>query len=231
MLNKKIILDTETTGLSANNGDKIVEIACIELLNDKDFGASFHYYINPERHIPIESTNIHGITNDKVADCKKFVEIYEELIEFIGDSQIIAHNAEFDRGFINAEFRHINKAEIPKSKFIDTLTMAREKFPREKVSLDHLCNKFNISLESRKDYHGALIDIVLLGEVYLNLIKGQSNIFDDNKLEKNNLEEKIEQIVYENTNFIKREVLIQANEELKHKDFINSKIKNATWFK
>ena len=100
-----------------------------------------------------------------------------------------------------------------------------------KVSLDNLCNKFNISLESRKDYHGALIDIVLLGEVYLNLIKGQSNIFDDNKLEKNNLEESIEKIVYGNTNFIKREVIIQANEELQHKDFINSKIKNSTWFK
>ena len=109
--------------------------------------------------------------------------------------------------------------------------MAREKFPREKVSLDNLCNKFNISLESRKDHHGALIDIVLLGKVYLHLIKGQSNIFDNDKLKTHNLDELTEKISYNNSNFVIREVLIPSAEELKHKDFINAKIKDSLWFK
>jgi DNA polymerase-3 subunit epsilon len=178
-MTRKIILDVETTGFKAIDGDKIVEIACIELFDDKTLGKEFHYYINPKREIPRESTAIHNITNEMVADKPTFAEIAGSLVEFIGNSKIIAHNANFDKGFINHELNLANFPMFANEQFIDTLVLAKNKFPTLKNSLDALASRFNISLKSREGGHGALIDIKLLAEVYKNLINDQITSLDD----------------------------------------------------
>ena len=167
---RNIVLDTETTGLSINEGHRIIEIGCVELINDKITGEKFHTYINPERSIPIETTLIHGITDSDVQDQPIFAEIADEFLSFIGDSTLIIHNAGFDISFLNHELKNINKKTIQSDKAIDTLEIARKYFPGERVSLNALCKKFNISLESRK-MHGALIDSLLLAEVYFFITK------------------------------------------------------------
>lgn len=177
-MNRKIILDVETTGFSYADGDKVVEVACVEFFNDTDFGKEFHYYINPQRNIPDESARIHGITNQKVENSPIFKDIAQQLVDFIADSPIIAHNAEFDRGFINGELKDaINFAGYPKSQCIDTLVLAKQKFPALKNSLDALASRFNIDLSAREEFHGALIDVRLLGLVYTKLINHTAQDF------------------------------------------------------
>ncbi len=233
MQNRKILLDTETTGFYYNKGDKIVEIAAIELFDDQHLGKSFHYYLNPQREIPYDSIKIHGITNEKVANCKIFAEIAVDFLQFVGDSKIIAHNANFDRDFINEELKNSNQQTIENNRFIDTLDMARKKFATNRGnSLDDLCKKFSISLESRKDFHGALIDVELLAKVYYHLILGQNNIFNDSKENYDNsklFNQKEDNLIkYDASYFSYRSFNLLENEVNLHNDFLN-KIKNHMW--
>ena len=157
---REIVLDTETTGLSPNDGDRIVEIGCIELLNHVPTGKVYHQYVNPERDMPIEAERVHGLSG-----------------EFMGDAPLIIHNAAFDMGFINAELTRLGTETIPKSRAIDTVGMARRKFPGAQASLDALCRRFGIDL-SERDLHGALLDARLLAEVYLELLGGRQHGMD-----------------------------------------------------
>lgn len=169
---KEIVLDTETTGIDPRKGHRLIEIGCIEIEDLLPTGRTFHHYVDPEREIEPDATRVHGITNAQVRGKPKFASICDQLIEFIGDSKIIAHNAAFDRGFINMELERHGKPSPPDEQWIDTLEIARHKFPGMANSLDALCKRYNISLAER-DLHGALIDARLLASVYLELLGGK----------------------------------------------------------
>lgn len=187
---RTVILDTETTGLSPKTGHRIIEIGCVELIDRIETGNIFHTYINPDRNIPDSSTKIHGITDQKVANKPKFNEIADSFLNFIDNSKLIIHNAPFDIGFLNFELAQAKYNQISSKQVIDTLPLARQKFPGSPASLDALCKRFNISLENRK-YHGALLDSQLLASVYLELTaKSQSSISFQNKIHENKFIEK-----------------------------------------
>ncbi len=171
---KEIVLDTETTGMDPHNGDRIVEIGCVELLNHIPTGKTLQIYINPERAIPAEAIAIHGITNEFVADKPIFSQIYSEFMEFIEGSKLIIHNAEFDMKFINWELGQVGHPAIGWGNVIDTLGMARKKFPGSPANLDALCRRFSID-NTERTYHGALLDSELLAEVYLELLGGRQH--------------------------------------------------------
>ncbi len=168
---REIVLDTETTGLSARGGDKIVEIGCVELINHIPSGNHYHIYLNPQRDMPEEAFRIHGISNEFLADKPIFASKHEEFLEFIADSTLIIHNAPFDLSFLNAELKLCSKPAL-KNNIIDTVVLARKIHPGARVSLDALCKQYNISNEHRK-LHGALLDSEILAEVYLELIGGR----------------------------------------------------------
>lgn len=178
---REIVLDTETTGMDPAQGDRLVEIGCVELLNGLPTGKHYHVYINPERDIPAEATAVHGITNEFVKDKPTFGEVVGEFFDFIGNDMLVIHNAEFDVKFINAEFRMFGFPTLDNRRVLDTLKMAREKFPGSPANLDALCRRFGIDNSSRT-FHGALLDAQLLGEVYLELTGGRQgglDILDD----------------------------------------------------
>ncbi|MDG2321061.1 MAG: DNA polymerase III subunit epsilon [Rhodospirillaceae bacterium] len=169
---REIVLDTETTGLYPRSGDRVVEIGCVELHNHVVTGESFHTYVNPERDMPEQAEAVHGLSESFLADKPLFVNIADDLIAFIGTAPIIAHNAKFDLGFLNAELALINRETFSADRSIDTVQIARRKFPGAQVNLDALCRRFNIDLSARVK-HGALLDAELLAEVYLELIGGR----------------------------------------------------------
>jgi DNA polymerase-3 subunit epsilon len=169
---REIVLDTETTGLKAKDGDRLVEIGCVELINHMASGNHYRSYINPERDMPIEAFRIHGLTEEFLLDKPVFTDIVDEFLEFIEDSPLIIHNAKFDMGFLNAELCIVGKPEIRIDRTIDTVEIARKKFPGSRVNLDALCTRFQIDNTSRQ-LHGALLDAQLLAEVYLELIGGR----------------------------------------------------------
>lgn len=171
-MSREIILDTETTGLDPKRGDRVIELCALEMINGKLTGEQFHKLINPDRDIPVESTNVHGLTLADVADAPLFGEIADAFLAFMGDSPMVAHNASFDHGFLNWELRNVGKDPIPQNKVIDTLAIAKVKFPGARLSLDALCNRFNIDLSARSK-HSALIDTKLLAEVYIELLGGK----------------------------------------------------------
>lgn len=173
----EIVLDTETTGIDHKKGHRLIEVGCIEIEDLLPTGRTFHHYIDPEREIEPDAIRVHGITNEKVRGKPKFAHICEEMMEFIGDRKIIAHNAAFDRGFINMELEKQNRPTPPVDQWIDTLEIARLKFPGMANSLDALCRRFNVSLAER-DLHGALIDARLLASVYLELLGGKERGLD-----------------------------------------------------
>ena len=165
----EIFLDTETTGLSTKDGDRILEIACIETKDLIPTKKIFHKLINPERKVSQEAFKVHGFSNEFLQDKQKFKEIAEELLEFIDGKKLIIHNAPFDIGFLNNELKKINRKIIDIKKVDDTLSLARSKFPASSNSLDNLCKRFNIDI-SRRTKHNALLDCELLREVYINLV-------------------------------------------------------------
>jgi DNA polymerase III subunit epsilon len=171
-MSREIILDTETTGLSPDKGDRVIELCALEMVDGVLTGALFHCLINPERDVPPESTNVHGLTIDDLLDKPVFADIADSFIAFMGDSPMVAHNAPFDHGFLNWELRNIGKPAIPISKVIDTVAIAKQKLPGARYSLDALCNRFNIDLSARSK-HSALIDTKLLAEVYIELLGGK----------------------------------------------------------
>lgn len=174
---REIVLDTETTGMDPSTGDRLVEIGCVEQINGLPSGKTYHVYINPERDIPAEATAVHGITNDFVKDKPTFGEIVGEFMDFIGNDMLVIHNAPFDVKFLNAELKMFGFPSLDRRRVLDTLTMARAKFPGSPASLDALCRRFGIDNSSRT-FHGALLDAQLLGEVYLELNGGRQGGFD-----------------------------------------------------
>ena len=165
----EVVLDTETTGLSVAKGHRIVEIGCIELKNQIPTDKTFHCYLNPQRKVSEDAIKVHGYTDEFLADKKKFSDVVNDFLEFIQNKKLIIHNAEFDISHINNELKLIGKPTISKDNVIDTLDIAREKFPGSSISLDALCKRFRIDNSKRK-FHTALIDCELLSRVYINLI-------------------------------------------------------------
>ncbi len=173
---REIVLDTETTGLDPETGDRIVEIGGVELLNHVATGRTYHQYINPERAMPQEAFEVHGLGDDFLRDKPKFAQIGREFVEFIGDAKLVIHNASFDMKFLNAELRWMGLVQLPMDRAVDTLAIARTKFPGAQNSLDALCRRFGID-NSARTLHGALLDSEILAEVYLELIGGRQPDF------------------------------------------------------
>jgi len=174
---REIVLDTETTGFDPKTGDRLIEVGCIEIDDLLPTGRTFHRLVNPERLIPPDAIRVHGITDDKVRGAPKFAEMADELLEFIGDAPVIAHNAAFDRAFINHELGLCGRLLVEEVRWIDTLGLAQTRFPGMANSLDALCKRFKISLAERT-LHGALIDARLLASVYLELKGGKERVLD-----------------------------------------------------
>lgn len=173
---REIVLDTETTGFDPESGDRIVEIGAVELNNHVSTGATYHQYINPERSMPAEAFEVHGLGDDFLRDKPKFAQIAQEFLEFVGEAKLVIHNAAFDMKFLNAELSWVKKPKLPWNQAIDTLAIARKKFPGSPASLDALCRRFGIDNSSRT-LHGALLDSEILAEVYLELIGGRQPDF------------------------------------------------------
>ena len=169
---REIIFDTETTGLSPAGGDRMVEIGCVELFNRVETGRTFHAYFNPERTMPSEAEAVHGLSDIFLSDKPLFSEIVDDLMEFIADSPLIAHNASFDFGFLNHELQRCARDPVCLSRMIDTLTLARTRHPGAKHSLDALCTRFGVD-RSQRVKHGALLDAQLLAQVYVELTGGR----------------------------------------------------------
>jgi DNA polymerase-3 subunit epsilon len=169
---REIVLDTETTGLDPADGHRDVEIACLELSNHIPTGRHYQAYLNPERDMPADAVAIHGLTGQFLADKPRFLEIVEKFLEFVGDAPLVIHNAEFDMRFLNAELTRAGKPGLDYTRAVDTLLLARQKFPGAPASLDALCKRFAID-SSARNFHGALLDVELLASVYLELIGGR----------------------------------------------------------
>ena len=217
---KEVILDTETTGLSVKDGHRIVEIGCIELENLIPTKKNFHCYLNPERKVSEKALKIHGYTDEFLSDKQKFKEIADEFLDFIKEKKIIIHNAEFDLAHLNNELSLIGKSKIVKDNIVDTLEIAREKFPGSGVSLDALCKRYNID-SSRRKKHTALIDCELLAKVYINLLDQREPSLNFTQLDtiknKKNFNEK---------NIYEKKIILPTNVELEeHKKFLKSNLK------
>jgi DNA polymerase III subunit epsilon len=177
---RQIILDTETTGLSAENGDRIIEIGCVELLNRKFTGNNLHHYINPERDSHEDALKVHGISNEFLRDKPKFAAIAGELVEYLRDAEVIIHNAPFDVAFLNMEFRRLGLPPVTEivANVLDTLVMAKEMYPGKRNGLDALCDRLGVD-NSGRTLHGALLDAELLADVYINMTRGQDALLID----------------------------------------------------
>ena len=173
---REIVLDTETTGFDPESGDRIVEIGAVELMGHMATGRTYHQYINPERTMPDEAFQVHGLGDEFLSDKPKFAEVGQAFLDFIGDAKLVIHNAAFDIKFLNAELKWMGLPQIPWSQAIDTLEIARKRFPGSPASLDALCRRFNIDNSSRT-LHGALLDSEIVAEVYLELIGGRQPDF------------------------------------------------------
>ncbi|HEV7287324.1 DNA polymerase III subunit epsilon [Sphingomonas sp.] len=169
---REIVFDTETTGLSYSAGHRLVEIGCVELINRVPTGRHFHRYVNPDRDMPVEAFAVHGLSEAFLADKPRFHEICDELIEFLGDCPLIAHNAMFDLGFMNGELKACGRAILTVDRIVDTLQIARTKHPGAKHTLDALCVRYGVDLSAR-ELHGALLDAQLLAQVFIELTGGR----------------------------------------------------------
>ncbi|MDY7524081.1 DNA polymerase III subunit epsilon [Sphingomonas sp. 10B4] len=169
---REIVFDTETTGFSFSDGDRMVEIGCLEMVNKVETGRTFHAYFHPERTMPPEAQRVHGLSDAFLADKPLFPQLVEDLLDFIGDSPLVAHNASFDFGFLNGELQRCGRATVGLHRMVDTVAMARMRHPGAKHSLDALCNRYGID-RSHRTVHGALLDAQLLSQVYVELTGGR----------------------------------------------------------
>lgn len=169
---REVVLDTETTGLDPLSGHRVVEIGCVELVNHVASGRTYHQYVNPERDMPPEAFAVHGLSNEFLSGHPVFADVADAFLDFVGEAPLVIHNASFDMGFLNAELARLKRPAIPMERSVDTVAMARRKFPGAGASLDALCKRFQIDIAHR-DLHGALKDARLLAEVYLELIGGR----------------------------------------------------------
>jgi DNA polymerase-3 subunit epsilon len=215
---KEVVLDTETTGISVKDGHRLVEIGCIELDNLIPTKNKFHCYLNPERKVSEKALEVHGYTDEFLAKQKKFLDVVEKFLSFIGDKKLIIHNAEFDLSHLNNELAILGKKKL-ENKIVDTLILARDKFPGSPVSLDALCKRYRID-NSRRTQHTALIDCDLLAKVYINLIDQK-----EPKLNFQSEESKINQNKNTSTNYFKK-IVIPTDDELKrHKEYLKNTLK------
>ena len=217
----EIVLDTETTGLSVKDGHRIVEIGCVELVNRIPTKNIFHCYLNPERKISEDAFKIHGYSDEFLANKTKFIEIADKFLNFIGDKNLVIHNASFDLGHINNELKIIGKKPLSDSRIVDTLEIAREKFPGSQISLDALCKKFRID-SSKREKHSAVKDCELLAKVYVNLMdeKEPSLDFSGDKVLKYAKQKQNVIIKYS------KKTVKPTTEEIKlHKDFLKKELK------
>ena len=215
----EVILDTETTGLSATEKHRIVEIGCVELKNQISTNKIFHEYINPQRSVSEDAYKVHGYSDKFLSDKKTFSQIAKNFIEFIKDKKIIIHNAPFDLSFLNYELRLINEEEISKENIIDTLEIARQKYPGSQNSLDALCKRFNIDNSKRKK-HNALVDCQLLKEVYVNLVDQKEPKLN---LDNNNItDQQFTESLSTKKNFQRKITKISSSELKLHKKYLQS---------
>ena len=215
---KEVVLDTETTGLSVRDGHRIVEIGCIELDNLIPTSNKFHYYLNPEKKVSEKALEVHGYTDEFLATQKKFYEVGDKFLEFIKNKRLIIHNAEFDLSHLNNELSILGKKKLD-NEVVDTLTLARDKFPGSPVSLDALCKRYRID-NSNRTQHTALIDCDLLAKVYINLIDQKEPLLDfqnseDDIKDKKNLE----------VSYFKKVIVPTDTEIKKHKEYLYSYLK------
>jgi len=215
---KEVVLDTETTGISVKDGHRLVEIGCIELDNLIPTKNRFHCYLNPERKVSEKALEVHGYTDEFLATQKKFLEVVEQFLEFIKDKRLIIHNAEFDLSHLNNELAILGKKKIS-NEIVDTLILARDKFPGSPVSLDALCRRYRVD-NSRRTQHTALIDCDLLAKVYINLIDQKEPTLNFQSDEtKTNLKGN------ESKNYFKKVVSISNEELKKHKEYLKTNLK------
>lgn len=240
---REIVLDTETTGFDPESGDRIVEIGCIELIGHLPTERTYHQYINPERNMPDEAFGVHGIGPDileppraakpgevTVLDKPKFAEVGQAFLDFVGDSKLVIHNASFDMKFLNAELKWMGLATLPMDQAIDTLAIARRKFPGAPASLDALCRRFGVDNSSREK-HGALLDSEILAEVYLELIGGRQPDFGlATETQTPNSDERVE-TQRTRTRPSPLSKLITDEEAEKHAEFVETLGENAVWKK
>ena len=215
---KEIILDTETTGISIAEGHRVVEIGCLELDNLIPTKRKFHCYLNPERKVSEQALKVHGYSDEFLSKQKKFSEISEEFLEFIKNKRLIIHNAEFDLAHLNHELQLLRKEKID-NEIVDTLNLAREKFPGSQVSLDALCKRFRID-NSRRVTHTALIDCDLLAKVYINLIDQKEPTLDFQKLDQENFKNN-----NTSSNYFKKIIKPKPEEIKKHKEYLKNNLK------
>ena len=230
---REICLDTETTGLDPKDGHKIIEIACFELINKVKTGKVFHSFVNPLRDVPHEAFRIHGISTEFLKDKPTFDLIADKFLEFIGDDILVIHNASFDIKFLNFELNFLRKKTLEMSRVVDSLMLARKKFPGGQNSLDALCKRFNLDL-SKREKHGAMIDTELLCNVYIELMGGAQEGFGFDNIKKNEASknnEIIDLVVPKNN----KKIIADRNfdltsEELKmHEEFIKINFKTTFW--
>lgn len=227
---REIVLDTETTGLDPANGDRLVEIGCVELENHVPTGRVLHIYINPERDVPAEAEAVHGLSTKFLKDKPVFPQIYTEIIEFIDGAPLVIHNAEFDIKFLNAELARVGHPGFKLKEAIDTLKIAREKFPGSPANLDALCRRFDVD-NSGREFHGALLDSQLLAEVYLELRGGRQHGLGlgSNEAKKDSEEAVVsEYATHPRIAREKREFPISEDEKALH-DKMVEKITDAIW--
>ena len=223
---REICFDTETTGFYPDKGDRIIEIGALELVDHVPTGKIFHEYINPERDVPEEVVKVHGIRTEDLLDKPKFNEIAQKWVDFVGDDGIfVAHNAEFDMKFINFELQKCGYSSYDKERVIDSLVIARKKFPGQHNSLEALCKRFNVD-DSARTYHGALLDAQLLAEVYYKLVYGEESkgLFSEDNVLKPNKNISTTQITV-----MERHFMLSDKEINEHRAFLEKNIKNPIW--
>lgn len=227
---REIVFDTETTGLNPKEGDRLVEIGAIELINHIPTGHTYHQYINPMRDVPEEAFKIHGLSNEFLNNYPKFSDIAKDFLAFVGDDGVmVAHNASFDMNFVNYELKHNGFDTLDNHEVIDTLRIAKSKFPGAKSnSLDALCKRFNVD-NSKRTKHGALLDAELLAEVYLELLGGAEPTMSFEQNEKASAADNYQEQSLKT--YTKRSFPINDEEAKLHEDFLKSDIKDALWLK
>jgi len=229
---REIVFDTETTGLDPYSGDRLVEIGAVELVNHIPTGKEYHQYINPMRSMSEEVIKVHGLTEEFLSDKPTFEEICDDFLDFIGsNSYLVAHNAPFDMKFLNCQLREINKEQIDDSRVIDTLILAKKKFPGARANLDELCRRFGVD-NSKRTVHGALLDAQLLADVYLELLGGHEPALldsqNDEKVDIKTLSKREPEPNFKKEVRKVRYFEIPENELKNHTDFLQ-KIKGALW--
>ncbi|MFL2742270.1 MAG: DNA polymerase III subunit epsilon [Gammaproteobacteria bacterium] len=223
---KQVILDTETTGLDIQSGNRVIEIGCVEIIDRKFTGREFHTFLNPERAVEPGAFKVHGRSNDFLSDKPIFKDVYKDFLAFINDSELLIHNADFDIGFLNNEFK-LSELKININDHIinitDTLGMARQLHPGQRNSLDVLTDRYNIKGYDRS-YHGALLDSKILGEVYLAMTGGQTKLNFNEAIEKKELSLKEE---FKNNSVTLKKVIVSSEEEKNHQEYLDKiKIEN-----